>query len=85
MDKWDKRFMDMAVQIGGWSSCYQENRHIGAIIVKNKRVIATGYNGAPQGIKSCVDKKEAPSLAFSLRSFLHLFLVFLRRQPRRLQ
>ncbi len=58
MDKWDKRFMDMAVQIGGWSSCYQENRHIGAIIVKNKRVIATGYNGAPQGIKSCVDKKE---------------------------
>lgn len=48
--------MDMAVQIGGWSSCYQQNRHVGAIIVKNKRVIATGYNGAPQGIKSCADK-----------------------------
>lgn len=56
MDKWDKRFMDMAVQIGGWSSCFQENRHVGAIIVKNKRIIATGYNGAPQGIKSCADK-----------------------------
>lgn len=56
MDKWDKRFMDMAVQIGGWSSCFKENRHVGAIIVKNKRVIATGYNGAPQGIKSCADK-----------------------------
>ena len=48
--------MDMAVQIGGWSSCFQENRHVGAIIVKNKRIIATGYNGAPQGIKSCADK-----------------------------
>lgn len=48
--------MDMAVQIGGWSSCFQQNRHVGAIIVKNKRVIATGYNGAPQGIKSCADK-----------------------------
>ena len=58
MDKWDKRFMDMAVQIGSWSSCFQENRHVGAIIVKNKRVIATGYNGAPQGIKSCADKGE---------------------------
>ena len=58
MDKWDKRFMDMAVQIGSWSSCFQENRHVGAIIVKNKRVIATGYNGAPQGIKSCADKCE---------------------------
>lgn len=56
MDKWDKRFMDMAVSIGGWSSCYQQNRHVGAIIVKNKRVIATGYNGAPQGIKSCMEK-----------------------------
>lgn len=56
MDKWDKRFMDMAVQIGTWSSCFQANRHVGAIIVKNKRVIATGYNGAPQGIKSCADK-----------------------------
>ena len=50
--------MDMAEQIGSWSSCFQENRHVGAIIVKNKRVIATGYNGAPQGIESCVDKKE---------------------------
>ena len=58
MDKWDKRFMEMTEQIGNWSSCCQENRHVGAVIVKNKRVIATGYNGAPQGIESCVDKKE---------------------------
>ena len=58
MDKWDKRFMDMAVRIGDWSSCYQQNTHVGAIIVKNKRVIATGYNGAPQGIKSCMEKGE---------------------------
>lgn len=58
MDKWDRRFMEMAEQIGTWSSCFQENRHVGAIIVKNKRVIATGYNGAPQGIKSCADKCE---------------------------
>ena len=58
MDKWDKRFMEMAELIGTWSSCCQENRHIGSVIVKNKRVIATGYNGAPQGIPSCIDKKE---------------------------
>ena len=50
--------MDMTEQIGTWSSCFQENRHVGAVIVKNKRIIATGYNGAPQGIKSCADKKE---------------------------
>ena len=58
MDKWDKRFMQMTEIIGTWSSCYQENRHVGAIIVKNKRIIVTGYNCAPQGIESCIDKKE---------------------------
>lgn len=58
MDKWDKRFIDMAEVVGSWSSCYQENRHVGAVIIKDKRVLATGYNGAPAGVKSCKDKGE---------------------------
>ena len=58
MDKWDKRFIDMAEVVGSWSSCYQENRHVGAVIVKDKRVLATGYNGAPAGVTSCKDKGE---------------------------
>ena len=53
MDKWDKRFMQMTEQIGTWSSCFQENRKVGAIIVKDKRIIATGYNGAPRGRVNC--------------------------------
>lgn len=68
MDKWDKRFMDMTEQIGTWSSCFQENRKVGAVIVRNKRVIATGYNGAPQGIKSCVDKKECLRKKLNIQS-----------------
>ena len=58
MEKWDKRFMEMADQIGTWSSCFQENRHVGAVIVKNKRIIATGYNGAPAGMRTCKEKGE---------------------------
>ncbi len=58
MDKWDKRFVELSKVVGGWSSCFQENRHVGAIIVKNKRVLTTGYNGAPSGVKSCVEKGE---------------------------
>lgn len=50
--------MELAATIGTWSSCYQENRHIGAVIVRNKRIITTGYNGAPAGIKSCFEKGE---------------------------
>jgi len=58
MDKWDKRFMEMAELIATWSSCYQENRKIGAVIVKDKRIMTTGYNGAPSGIESCMERGE---------------------------
>lgn len=68
MDKWDKRFMDMTEQIGTWSSCFKANRKVGAIIVKDKHIIATGYNGAPQGIKSCADKKECMREKLNIQS-----------------
>ena len=55
-DKWDARFMELAHTIANWASCYQENRKIGAVIVKNKRILTTGYNGAPAGILNCRDK-----------------------------
>ena len=58
MDKWDLRFMEMAQVIAGWASCYQENRKIGAVIVKNKRIMTTGYNGAPAGLKTCKERGE---------------------------
>ena len=58
MDKWDKRFMEMADLVSTWASCYQPNRKIGAVIVKNKRVMTTGYNGAPAGIKTCRERGE---------------------------
>lgn len=58
MDKWDKRFIELADTVAKWSSCYQENRHVGAVIVKEHRIITTGYNGAPAGVKSCVEKGE---------------------------
>jgi len=58
MNKWDKRFMEATELIGSWSSCYQPNRHVGAIIVKDKHILTTGYNGAPAGITSCEERKE---------------------------
>ncbi len=57
-DKWDKRFMDMAAMVGTWSSCYQPSRQMGAVIVKNKRIVATGYNGAPVGVVPCKERGE---------------------------
>ena len=53
MDKWDDRFMQMAFTIADWSSCFRAGRSIGCVIVKDKRIMTTGYNGAPAGIKTC--------------------------------
>ena len=58
MNKWDERFMQLAETVAGWSSCYQENRHVGAVIVKDKRILTTGYNGASSGIESCAERGE---------------------------
>jgi len=58
MNKWDKRFMELTYAVAEWSSCYKANRHVGAIIVKDNRILTTGYNGAPQGVQTCRDKGE---------------------------
>jgi dCMP deaminase len=58
MDKWDQRFMQMAFTIADWSSCFRAGRSIGCVIVKDKRIMTTGYNGAPAGIKTCREKGE---------------------------
>ena len=58
MNKWDERFMQLAETVAGWSSCFQENRHVGAVIVKDKRILTTGYNGASAGIDSCAERGE---------------------------
>lgn len=58
MNKWDERFMQLAETVAGWSSCFQENRHVGAVTVKDKHILTTGYNGAPSGIESCAERGE---------------------------
>lgn len=58
MNKWDERFMELAETVAGWSSCFQPNRHVGAVAVRDKRILTTGYNGAPAGIDSCAERGE---------------------------
>jgi dCMP deaminase len=48
---WDEKFMNAAKHFGGWSKCY--SRQIGAVIVRDKTVIATGFNGPPRGVPPC--------------------------------
>lgn len=48
---WDTYFMDMAKLAARRSSCLR--RAVGAVIVKDRRVLATGYNGVPSGVTHC--------------------------------
>ena len=50
--------MELAYTVAGWSSCFQENRQIGAVIVRDKRILTTGYNGAPGNVTSCKERGE---------------------------
>lgn len=74
--KWDKRFMKLTEEVAEWSSCYQSNRHVGAVIVKDKHVITTGYNGAPAGVESCVEKGECLRRKLNIPSGTHHELCF---------
>lgn len=50
---WDSYFIEMAVLASERATC--ERLKVGAILVKNKRVIATGYNGSPSNSPHCID------------------------------
>ena len=48
---WDEYFMDIATEVSRRSTCLR--RHVGAILVVDRRILATGYNGAPAGVPHC--------------------------------
>lgn len=51
---WDKYFMDITHTVATRSTCLR--RQVGAILVKDKRILSTGYNGAPAGIRHCEER-----------------------------
>ena len=48
---WDEYFMEIANVVALRSNC--SRRQVAAVIVKDKRIISTGYNGTPRGIRNC--------------------------------
>jgi len=50
---WDEYFLGIARLVAQRSTCLR--RKVGALVVKDRRILATGYNGTPSGIKHCFD------------------------------
>jgi dCMP deaminase len=51
---WESYFFDIARVVATRSTCGR--RHVGAVLVKNRQILATGYNGAPRGLAHCGEK-----------------------------
>ncbi len=50
---WDRYFMDMAALAASRGTCLR--RRVGAVLARDERVVATGYNGSPRGQPHCAD------------------------------
>ena len=50
---WDRYFINIAYNVSERSNCIR--RRVGAVIVKDKNIISTGYNGTPMGVKNCYE------------------------------
>ena len=51
---WDNYFMEITLAVSERSTCTRA--HVGAILVKDRRILTTGYNGAPKGLPHCLDE-----------------------------
>ncbi|HWP98366.1 MAG TPA: cytidine/deoxycytidylate deaminase family protein [Syntrophomonadaceae bacterium] len=50
---WDEYFLQLADLVATRSTCMR--RQVGAVLVRSERIISTGYNGAPRGLRHCFD------------------------------
>lgn len=50
---WDDYFLEIAGVVAKRSTCLR--RHVGAVLVRDRFIISTGYNGAPTGIRHCAE------------------------------
>jgi dCMP deaminase len=51
---WDEYFMNIAREVATRSTC--DRKHVGAVIVRDKSILATGYNGSVRGLPHCDDE-----------------------------
>lgn len=53
LKRWDQRFLGACNELAKWSSCL--SRQIGVVIVRDRTIVSTGFNGPPRGIPHCWD------------------------------
>jgi dCMP deaminase len=52
-EKWHTRFMKLALEVASWSK--DPSTQVGCVLVRNKKVLSTGYNGLPKNLSDSLD------------------------------
>ena len=73
-NKWDKRFLEMATLVSSWSK--DPSTQVGAIAVRNRTVIAQGYNGFPRGMSDEKFRYEQKVLKYKMIVHAEMNLIF---------
>ncbi len=60
LDKWDERFLRIAYEVSSWSK--DVGTKVGSVLVQDRRIIATGFNGFPAGISDDLSRYESREL-----------------------
>jgi len=71
MNKYEQTHMDMAYLIGRHSPCVK--RKVGAVLVRDNRVIATGYNGTEPDTNNCCEDEHGETLPGVIHAEINLF------------
>lgn len=74
MTKWDDRFMRLAHEVASWSK--DPGTKVGAVLVRDRRIIATGYNGFPHSIDDGLERyaNRELKLAFTVHAEVNALL-----------
>lgn len=74
LDKWDQRFVRIAHEVATWSK--DPGTTVGAVLVFDKRILATGYNGFPSGIDDSLERylNREVKLAYTVHAEVNALL-----------
>lgn len=64
MSRWDEYFYNICLEVAKNSKCL--SRQIGSVLVKDRSVISTGYNGPPRGVPHCGERHKYDDDLFAL-------------------
>ena len=64
LEKWDQRFVRIALEVASWSK--DPGTKVGAVLVSDRRILATGYNGFPTNISDSLERYNDREVKLSL-------------------